>query len=208
MAYGLAVSPPGGSRTWTVVDADYRTVGPIEEWQEAVFAVPVAGRLLRGTPRGHRRAGCWPIWTPGRRRGRRRWCGCAAAGAGTGLRCRCRSRSRPSWTAAPSSTRRPASGRGAAGRSDPRGNGGRRRGHPPLGGRQHDNRRAPCARRARPAPIACRHPQPAARPRGASAGRAGACRACARTRRPVGLDTTSSARAEPGGADAARDPAS
>ncbi len=27
MAYGLAVSPPDGSRTWTVVDADYRTVG-------------------------------------------------------------------------------------------------------------------------------------------------------------------------------------
>lgn len=35
MAYGLAVSPPGGSRTWTVVDADYRTVGPVEEWLEA-----------------------------------------------------------------------------------------------------------------------------------------------------------------------------
>jgi integrase len=35
MAYGLAVSPPGGSRTWTVVDADYRTVSPIEDWLEA-----------------------------------------------------------------------------------------------------------------------------------------------------------------------------
>jgi integrase len=35
MAYGLPVSPPGGGRTWTVVDAGYRTVGPIEEWLEA-----------------------------------------------------------------------------------------------------------------------------------------------------------------------------
>jgi hypothetical protein len=35
MAYGLAVSPPDGSRTWTVVDANYRTVAPVEEWLEA-----------------------------------------------------------------------------------------------------------------------------------------------------------------------------
>jgi integrase len=35
MAYGLAVQPPGGSRTWTVVDAEYRTVAPVEEWLEA-----------------------------------------------------------------------------------------------------------------------------------------------------------------------------
>jgi integrase len=35
MAYGLAVRPAGGSRTWTVVDASYRTVSPVEEWLEA-----------------------------------------------------------------------------------------------------------------------------------------------------------------------------
>ncbi|MDV7246580.1 MULTISPECIES: site-specific integrase [Rhodococcus] len=27
--------PPGGSRTWTVVDASYRTVDPVEEWLES-----------------------------------------------------------------------------------------------------------------------------------------------------------------------------
>ena len=35
MAYCLAVRPAGGDRTWTVVDASYATVGPIEEWLEA-----------------------------------------------------------------------------------------------------------------------------------------------------------------------------
>jgi integrase len=35
MAYGLAVRPAAGARTWTVVDAEYRTVGPVEEWLEA-----------------------------------------------------------------------------------------------------------------------------------------------------------------------------
>ncbi|GAB3971307.1 tyrosine-type recombinase/integrase [Actinoallomurus acanthiterrae] len=35
MAYSLALRPAGGRRTWTVVDADYRTVAPIEEWLEA-----------------------------------------------------------------------------------------------------------------------------------------------------------------------------
>jgi integrase len=35
MAYALAVRPAGGDRTWTVVDAEYRTVGPAEEWLEA-----------------------------------------------------------------------------------------------------------------------------------------------------------------------------
>ena len=30
MAYGLAVRPAGGQRTWTVVDASYATVGPVE----------------------------------------------------------------------------------------------------------------------------------------------------------------------------------
>jgi integrase len=35
MAYGLAVRPGGGDRTWTVVDAEYRTVIPVEEWLEA-----------------------------------------------------------------------------------------------------------------------------------------------------------------------------
>ncbi|MFI7707377.1 tyrosine-type recombinase/integrase [Nonomuraea sp. NPDC049480] len=35
MAYRLMVRPPGGSRTWTVVDAAYRTVSPVEEWLEA-----------------------------------------------------------------------------------------------------------------------------------------------------------------------------
>ena len=35
VAYGLAVRPPGGSRTWTVVDASYRTVDPVEEWLES-----------------------------------------------------------------------------------------------------------------------------------------------------------------------------
>ncbi|MFE9328942.1 site-specific integrase [Nocardia sp. NPDC052278] len=35
VAYGIAVRPSGGGRTWTVVDASYRTVGPVEEWIEA-----------------------------------------------------------------------------------------------------------------------------------------------------------------------------
>lgn len=35
MAYSLAVSPAGGPRTWTVVDASYRTVLPVEGWLEA-----------------------------------------------------------------------------------------------------------------------------------------------------------------------------
>jgi integrase len=35
MAYCLAVRPAAGERTWTVVDAPYATVGPVEEWLEA-----------------------------------------------------------------------------------------------------------------------------------------------------------------------------
>jgi integrase len=35
VAYGIAVRPSGGARTWTVVDAEYRTVGPVEDWIEA-----------------------------------------------------------------------------------------------------------------------------------------------------------------------------
>ena len=35
MAYPVAVSPAGGQRTWTVLDEDYATVGPVEEWIEA-----------------------------------------------------------------------------------------------------------------------------------------------------------------------------
>jgi integrase len=35
VAYGLAVKPPGGVRTWTVIDASYQTVRPVEEWLEA-----------------------------------------------------------------------------------------------------------------------------------------------------------------------------
>jgi hypothetical protein len=35
MAYGLALRPAGGRRTWTVFDASYATVGPVEEWLEA-----------------------------------------------------------------------------------------------------------------------------------------------------------------------------
>ncbi|MEU8205810.1 tyrosine-type recombinase/integrase [Streptosporangium sp. NPDC049046] len=35
MAYCLPVRPPNSSRTWTVVDATYRTVAPVEEWIEA-----------------------------------------------------------------------------------------------------------------------------------------------------------------------------
>ncbi len=35
VAYGLAVRPPGGVRTWTVVDGSYQTVCPVEEWLEA-----------------------------------------------------------------------------------------------------------------------------------------------------------------------------
>ena len=35
MAYCLAVRPASGERTWTVVDASYSTVGPVEEWLEA-----------------------------------------------------------------------------------------------------------------------------------------------------------------------------
>jgi len=35
VAYNLAVSPAGGSRTWTVLDSGYRTVLPVEDWLEA-----------------------------------------------------------------------------------------------------------------------------------------------------------------------------
>ena len=35
MAYSLAVSSAGGSRTWTVLDGGYRTVLPVEDWLEA-----------------------------------------------------------------------------------------------------------------------------------------------------------------------------
>ena len=35
MAYCLAVRPASGERTWTVADASYATVGPVEEWLEA-----------------------------------------------------------------------------------------------------------------------------------------------------------------------------
>ncbi|WP_371830282.1 tyrosine-type recombinase/integrase [Rhodococcoides kroppenstedtii] len=35
VAFGLAITPAGGTRTWTVVDAFYRTVVPIEQWLEA-----------------------------------------------------------------------------------------------------------------------------------------------------------------------------
>lgn len=35
MAYPVAVAPAGGDRTWTVLGADYATVGPVEEWIEA-----------------------------------------------------------------------------------------------------------------------------------------------------------------------------
>ena len=35
VAFGLAVTPPGGVRTWTVIDASYQTVRPVEEWLEA-----------------------------------------------------------------------------------------------------------------------------------------------------------------------------
>lgn len=35
MARSLAVRPPDGTRTWTVIGADYRTVAPVEEWLEA-----------------------------------------------------------------------------------------------------------------------------------------------------------------------------
>ena len=35
MAYVVSARPPGGDRTWTVVDGSYRTVVPVEEWLEA-----------------------------------------------------------------------------------------------------------------------------------------------------------------------------
>jgi integrase len=35
VACNLAVRPPGGRLTWTVVDECYRTVAPVEEWLEA-----------------------------------------------------------------------------------------------------------------------------------------------------------------------------
>lgn len=35
MAQSQAVRPSGGPRTWTVIDAGYRTVEPVEEWLEA-----------------------------------------------------------------------------------------------------------------------------------------------------------------------------
>ena len=72
-------------------------------WQEAVFEVPVAGRLLRGTPRRSPARGLLAhLDCALARRARRRWCGCAVTGAASGRRCCCPSRSRRSWTAAPS----------------------------------------------------------------------------------------------------------
>jgi integrase len=35
VAHSVLVRPSGGPRTWTVIDADYRTVLPVEEWLEA-----------------------------------------------------------------------------------------------------------------------------------------------------------------------------
>jgi integrase len=35
VAHSLAVRPSVGPRTWTVIDEDYRTVAPVEEWLEA-----------------------------------------------------------------------------------------------------------------------------------------------------------------------------
>ena len=35
VAYGLAVRPAGGARTWTVVDESFQTVSAVEEWLEA-----------------------------------------------------------------------------------------------------------------------------------------------------------------------------
>jgi integrase len=35
MAHAVAVRPSSGRRTWTVIDSDYRTVLPVEEWLEA-----------------------------------------------------------------------------------------------------------------------------------------------------------------------------
>src|ERR1039458_5691657 len=35
VAYRLAVKPPGGVRTWTVIDASYQPARPVEEWLEA-----------------------------------------------------------------------------------------------------------------------------------------------------------------------------
>lgn len=35
MAYSVVVTPAGGTRTWTVLDGDYRTVLAVEEWLEA-----------------------------------------------------------------------------------------------------------------------------------------------------------------------------
>lgn len=35
MAHSLAIRPASGPRTWTVIDEEYRTVAPVEEWLEA-----------------------------------------------------------------------------------------------------------------------------------------------------------------------------
>ena len=35
VAHSLAIRPPRSARTWTVIDADHRTVLPVEEWLEA-----------------------------------------------------------------------------------------------------------------------------------------------------------------------------
>jgi integrase len=35
VAYALTIRPPGEQRTWSVVDAQYKTVEPVEEWLEA-----------------------------------------------------------------------------------------------------------------------------------------------------------------------------
>lgn len=35
MAGSLAIRPPGGARTWTVIDERFRTVAPVEAWLEA-----------------------------------------------------------------------------------------------------------------------------------------------------------------------------
>ena len=35
MAQSLAIRPCGGPRTWTVIDSEYQTVAPVEQWLEA-----------------------------------------------------------------------------------------------------------------------------------------------------------------------------
>ena len=71
-------SVPGEAPSAETLEARLAALISFYRWQEAVYSVPVAGRLMRGQPSRAPPGGCSRIWTPGRGRARHRWCGSAA----------------------------------------------------------------------------------------------------------------------------------